>query len=61
MRDKALDIFMIVLFGLGGIAILILAWVQPMPLLERVSTTFIGSTGLLGVLIWVLRVKVHNS
>lgn len=61
MRDKALDIFIIVSFGLGGIAILILAWVQPMPLSERISTTFFGSMGLLGVLFWLLRVKVHNS
>ena len=45
MRDKALDIFLIVLFGLGGISILILAWVQPMQVSERIFTTLVGSIG----------------
>jgi len=37
MRDKGLGIFLMVLFGMGGITILILAWVQPMPVAERIS------------------------
>ena len=51
MRDKTLDIFLIVLFGLGGIAILILAWVQPMQVSERIFTTIVGSIGPFWVLI----------
>jgi hypothetical protein len=45
MNDKSLDIFLMVLFGAGGITILIVAWAQPMPVLERVLTTSIGLIG----------------
>ena len=54
IRDKTLDIFLILLFGVGGVAILILAWAQPMSLPERIMTTSIGSIGLLGMLVRVL-------
>ena len=46
MRDKSLDMFLIVLFSISGIAILILAWLQPMITSERILTTFIGLGGL---------------
>ena len=45
MNDKSLGIFLMVLFGIGGITILIVAWAQPMPALERVLTTSIGLIG----------------
>jgi polyferredoxin len=51
MRDKSLDIFLMVLFGIGGIIILVLAWLQPMPLTDRIVTTSIGSIGIVWVLI----------
>ena len=54
MRDKSLDIFLMMLFGIGGITILILAWARPMPLPERILTTSVGSIGLFGALIRVL-------
>ena len=54
IRDKTLDIFLMVLFGMGGITILILAWAQPMPLPGRILTTSIGSIGLFWVLIRIL-------
>jgi len=57
MRDKALDIFLIVFFGMAGMAVLILAWTQPMPVSERILTTSAGSIGLLGALIWALMFK----
>ncbi len=47
MNDKSLRIFLMALFGVGGMTILIFAWVQPMSAAERVLTTFIGSFGLL--------------
>ncbi len=50
MSDKSLDIFLMVLFGMGGITLLILAWAQPMPLMERI---LIISAGLIGIF-WVL-------
>ena len=46
MKDKSLGILLMVLFGISGIAILTLAWLRPMPGLERVLTTFIGVFGL---------------
>ena len=52
MIDRSLGIFLKALFGMGGITILILAWVQPMPVSERIVATFIGSTGLLQVLVF---------
>lgn len=51
MKDKALDTFSVILFGTGGIAILVLAWVQPMPVWERILTSLVGSVGLVGVLV----------
>ena len=50
MRDKGLDIFLMVLFGVGGIVILVLAWTRPMPVPERILTTSIGAIGFFGVL-----------
>ena len=47
MGDKSLGLFLMVLFGISGIAILILAWLWPMPVSDRVMTTFLGSTGFL--------------
>ena len=46
MGDKSLSIFLMVLFGISGIAILMLAWLWQMPASERVLATLIGSTGL---------------
>jgi len=50
MKDKGLDIFLAVLFGIGGIVILVLAWAGQMPVGERIFATLIASIGL----IWVL-------
>jgi len=46
MGDKSLSIFLMVLFGISGIAILMLAWLWQMPASERILATLIGSTGL---------------
>ena len=46
MRDKSLDILLMILFGIGGIIILVLTWSQPMLLPERILSTSIGSIGL---------------
>ena len=54
MRDKGLDIFLTVLFGISGIMIVLLAWMQPASLSERILTTAIGSVGLMWVLIKTL-------
>ena len=54
MNDKSLRIFLMALFGVGGMTILIFAWVQPMSAAERVLTTLIGSFGLLWVVVRAL-------
>ena len=61
MVDKAPDIFLMLLFGMGGIIILILAWVQPMAVSERILTTFVGSVGPFGVLIRLLLLRSKAS
>ncbi|MFC2069211.1 hypothetical protein ACFLTP_09445 [Chloroflexota bacterium] len=50
MRDKGLNIFLSILFGVGGIAILLLSWMLQVSQPERILNTAIGSVGL----IWVL-------
>ncbi|MFC2069179.1 hypothetical protein ACFLTP_09285 [Chloroflexota bacterium] len=54
MRNKGLDIFLMVLFGVGGIAILLLTLVHPMTISERIPNILFASIGILWVLkIWV--------
>ncbi len=47
MKDKSMEVFLTVMFGTLGLAIIVLAWVRPMPESERILTTIIGSMGLL--------------
>jgi len=51
MRDKSPDKFLLVLFVIGGIAIMILTWVQPMSLVEKVFATLVAVTALGGMLV----------
>ena len=57
MIDRTLDIFLMVIFGTGGIVVLTLAWIQPISLSERILTTSVGSAGLLWVLIRLLLLR----
>ena len=57
MRDKPLGIFLMVLFGISGTAILMLTWVWPMFISERILATFIGLVGLLVAFIQALMLK----
>ena len=57
MRDKAWDIFLLVLFAVGGAVVLIVAWTQLMTPAERILTTFIGAIGLLGVSVRAVLLK----
>ena len=54
MIDKGLDRLLNCIFGVGGITILILAWVQPMPASDRIFAIFVGSIGFMWVFIRVL-------
>ena len=46
MKDKGLSIFLKLLFGTGGLLILIITWTEPMVLPERIIATSIGLIGL---------------
>ena len=61
MRDEAFDIFLIVFFSMAGIAVLILAWTQPMPVSERIMSTFAGLIGLLVALIRTAMFKAMRT
>ena len=54
MEDKSLNIMLIVIFGMAGTAILTLAWLQPMSLIDRLLTTIIALIGLLWMVIRVV-------
>ena len=57
MRDKSMGIFLIVVFGISGIAVLLLAWLGTTLESEKIAATFIGSIGLLIALIRALMLK----
>ena len=57
MRDKSLGIFLMVLFGISGMAVLLLVWLWPTLESERTMAIFVGSAGLLVALIQVLTLK----
>ena len=47
MRDRGLNIFLLFSFGITGMAILVMAWIQPMPASERIMTALAGSIGII--------------
>jgi len=57
MRDKSLGVFLTVLFGISGMAVLLLVWLLPTLESERTMAIFVGSAGLLVALIQVLTLK----
>ena len=61
MIDKSLSIFLIILFGVSGIAILALTWIWPMPTSERILATFIGSVGIFVAFVRAMLLKSLRS
>lgn len=57
MRDKSLDIFLMVLIGMPGIAILVVACTRPMLMTERILAISIGLAGLFWVFTRALLLK----
>ena len=47
MKDKSLDITLVVIFGISGLAVMLLAWLWPAMESERILATLVGVTGLL--------------
>ena len=54
MKDESTGVLLAVLFGILGLAIIVLAWVRPMAESERILTMLIGLAGLLPALGWGL-------
>ena len=61
MKDKSLGIMLIVLFGISGIAVLLLGWLWPTLESERITATFAGSAGLLVASIEALILKRSSA
>ena len=57
MRDIGLDKFLAGLIGIPGLAVCLLAWVQPMEIPEGILTTAIGIIGLTWALVRVLSLR----
>lgn len=47
MKDKSLDITLMIIFGISGLTVTILAWLWPAMESERILATLVGLTGLL--------------
>ena len=57
MKDKSLGIWLAVLFAIPGIAVLMLAWLWPALVADKIAASFVGSAGILIASIQVLRLK----
>jgi uncharacterized membrane protein YhaH (DUF805 family) len=57
MRDKSLSIWLTLLFGIPGIAVLMLAWLWPALVMDKIAASFVGSAGLSVALIQALMLK----
>ena len=57
MIDRSLGIFLLLSFGTTGMAVLVMAWIQPMHASERIMTTLAGSIGIFLALSMVLSLK----
>lgn len=51
MKNKTLNKVLMVVFGVGGIGTLVIAWGQPLSLSDRILPTFGGVIGLAWMLI----------
>ena len=52
MKDKSLGIWLIVMFGVSGLAVIALAWLWPTLQSDRIVATL---TGLVGIAVAVIR------
>ena len=46
MKDKSLDITLIIVFGISGIVVTLMAWLWPAMESERITATLAGMLGL---------------
>ena len=57
MRDKSLGVFLMVIFGVSGAAVLALAWTGTLSGSERIMATLMGLVGLLVAAVQVTLLK----
>ena len=57
MKDKSLEISLILIFGISGLAVTILAWFWPAMESDRLMATLAGLTGILIALFRYLSLK----
>jgi len=53
MVDKSFHLFLMIFFGMGTIVILILSWLTPMPIKERILMTAFAAISM--TLAWKMR------
>ena len=61
MKDKSLEIWLIAIFGISGLAVTILAWLWPAMESDRLMATLAGLTGLLIALFRYVGLKKLNG
>lgn len=60
MKDKSLGVFLIVIFGISGIAVMLLAWLWPTLASDRLTGIIAGSAGL-GVALTQVKTLKNSS
>ena len=58
MKNKSLNILLMVVFGVGGIGTLAITWGQPLSFSDRILPTFVGAIALVWVLILAVFLKL---
>jgi hypothetical protein len=53
MIDKSLHFFLVATFGIGAILILLVSWLTPMPMTERIMMSFFATIGVTWA--WMVR------
>ena len=61
MHDKAMMLFIMTLLVAGGIVILVLSWLEPMSLSERIATNIVGAAGIMTVFVRFLMMQVRAA
>lgn len=61
MLNKSMALFITMLLVVGGIVILILTWLEPMSLSERIATSIIGVAGIMTVFVRFLMMQVRTA
>jgi hypothetical protein len=57
MRDRSLSLWLTLLFGIPGITVLMLAWLWPAMVADKIAASCIGSAGLFVASIQVLTLR----